>query len=875
MLIKYGGGSAGIRQYLDEGKKRGRELGGRDFMDERVVLSGCLEVTDKIIESMTTRGQRYLHITLSFSEKDLPQHTLEAIVADYTSLLMSAYRRDEYDIYAEAHLARVKGYVDVTTGEHISRLDHIHLVIPQLNLLTGRSLNPIGHAKKNIKWLDAIQESINTKYVLVSPKDRARDNPSTADIFQRSKLDNFKKGKIHTFKEALKEQILARNINSLASLEALVRASGDVKRVNTGKPDVYLAVKPFGEARYINLRDLEFRANYLSLSEAEKIGRHFITIMPKVGIGKSSPDEHTALIAEWIKIRAREVKYLNSGSQQYKHYYLQSSENQDKTLTALEERFYQKPALTEKHNGNNQGNANQTPDSDRFLLRQCDVEKIRSIPASRTIHSVRSVHQRSMDCNRQSADVKKLLQSPVSDELHRRRTSGNHPLQRNETAIPRNGSGSKVTSATGRSSDTVISQMLRDQNEKLSQKAVARLPDFQSLKARLDPTRLLVTLTKSHGVVLTDYEITVAKDGGGRLRHKDSQQNLNVSDFMTRHMKLSWKDAEVYLRIVYQEQMNFLSPPRTVVAKKNDELWEEFTLQRRENVLNYARSQDLQRTSERARRQSIRELFYQDKAYIQQRTSMSAKERRVEIALLQMQKVQKEARLRDAIQRERTTMKDARSVHEQYRCWLRENAQRGNEVALLELRQQCHLPGVTNWVTDSLISGAEETVDRGYLYQPAELQYTVDDKGNVTYAWQGLALIQDTGATVRMLDASKSSIELGLRLAMQKFGNKLTVSGTIDFIEEAIRVAVDCGMGITFSDPAHRAYMEQYQQHLAKQRTIKDKVQPSERIVNRAHSPNYLPGVNSQVELVDVPADVYTSIDTTVKTPWLFPRPSR
>jgi hypothetical protein len=327
--------------------------------------------------------------------------------------------------------------------------------------------------------------------------------------------------------------------------------------------------------------------------------------------------------------------------------------------------------------------------------------------------------------------------------------------------------------------------------------------------------------------------------------------------------------------MVYQEQMNFLSPPRPVTIKRDSDLWEQFTLQRQENAFRYVHLQELQQTSERARRQFIRKVFYQDKAYIQQRTSMSAKERRVEIALLQMQKVQKEGRLRDAIQRERTTMKDARSVHEQYRCWLRENAQRGNEVALLELRQQCHLPGVTNWVTDSLISGAEETVDRGYLYQPAELQYTVDDKGNVTYAWQGLALIQDTGATVRMLDASKSSIELGLRLAMQKFGNKLTVSGTIDFIEEAIRVAVDCGMGITFSDPAHRAYMEQYQQHLAKQRTIKDKVQPSERIVNLAHSPNYLPGVNSQVELVDVPADVYTSIDTTVKTPWLFPRPSR
>ena len=47
MHIEYGGGTGGIRKYLEDAKKHGRELGGRDVMDERIVLEGNLEITDR------------------------------------------------------------------------------------------------------------------------------------------------------------------------------------------------------------------------------------------------------------------------------------------------------------------------------------------------------------------------------------------------------------------------------------------------------------------------------------------------------------------------------------------------------------------------------------------------------------------------------------------------------------------------------------------------------------------------------------------------------------------------------------------------------------------------------------------------------------
>ena len=869
MLIKYGGGSGGIRKYLEDGKKHGRELGGRDIMDERIVLAGNLEITDRIIESMETAGQRYLHITLSFSERDLPTPTLDAILADYNVLLMAAYHPEEYDMYAEAHVARIKGYVDVTTGEQITRLDHIHIVIPQVNLVTGRSLNPIGLAEKNFKWLDAIQEHLNEKYGLVSPKDRPREDTGTADILQRSRLDNFKKGKIHTFKDTLKKQIVVRNINTPSSLEALARDCGVVKWVNVGTPHAYLAVKPHGETRYINLRDSEFRMEFLSLSKEEKLAHKIITIAPKVGIGKNTHDQRADLLIEWTQKRSREVKYLNSGGKLYKKYHLQSSSHQRETLAEVEQRFYQKPEFKEKKHGSNKGKASQDPDNHRFLHRQSDIEKIRAEQASRSIHSVRNLHQRGVDRDRQSGNAKKLLQGSVSDVMDRRRAGADHALQRDAAALSR--SRVSANPATGRASDSVVNQMLRDQNEKIAQKAVAKLSDFQSLKARLDPVRLLATLSKSHGLVPSDYEMSTGRDGGGRIRHKESLQNHNVSDFMTKHMKLCWKEAEVYLRSVYQEQMNILTPPRPAATPSHD-LWAAFTAQRRADAVDHARLQELQRNSERARRQSIKDSFYENKSSAKLRMDISAKERRAEIALLQMNKVQQETRLRDDIQRERAASKELRRVREQYCSWLVASVQHGNEAALVELRQQRSAPDMKTWLTDSMIVATDEGPGTGYLHRQQDLQYIVHENGDITYSRFGKALIQDHGKSVRMLDTAVDTIELGLRLAIQKYGNKLTLGGTTGFIEEAIRIAVDGEMGITFSDARHREYMEWYKQQRAKQKAIEANIHDRKHFSDAAHSPGLTPETH-QRETLDAQTDI--AIPTQVKARSPFPRPGR
>ena len=53
MLIRVRGYTGGIKEYLEDGQKKGREME-RDEMDERVILAGDLELTNEIIESIDT-----------------------------------------------------------------------------------------------------------------------------------------------------------------------------------------------------------------------------------------------------------------------------------------------------------------------------------------------------------------------------------------------------------------------------------------------------------------------------------------------------------------------------------------------------------------------------------------------------------------------------------------------------------------------------------------------------------------------------------------------------------------------------------------------------------------------------------------------------
>src|SRR5260370_35686640 len=143
MLIRIRGYHDGIKEYLEKGQKKDREFN-RDEMDARVILAGDLDLTNEIIQSIETDSERYLNITLSFKEDEVSRGVLEQVVRDFEAFAMSAFRRDEYAFYAEAHVPRLKSYADRRSGDPIERKVHVHIVLPKVNLLTGQRLDPVG-----------------------------------------------------------------------------------------------------------------------------------------------------------------------------------------------------------------------------------------------------------------------------------------------------------------------------------------------------------------------------------------------------------------------------------------------------------------------------------------------------------------------------------------------------------------------------------------------------------------------------------------------------------------------------------------------------------------------------------------------------------
>ena len=93
MLIRIRGGDEGIKEYLETGRKQGREFS-RDMLDERAVLYGDLEKTEALINRLRRAGERYLHITLSFKEDEVDRATLEGIANDFREFAMAAYEPD-------------------------------------------------------------------------------------------------------------------------------------------------------------------------------------------------------------------------------------------------------------------------------------------------------------------------------------------------------------------------------------------------------------------------------------------------------------------------------------------------------------------------------------------------------------------------------------------------------------------------------------------------------------------------------------------------------------------------------------------------------------------------------------------------------------
>ena len=208
---------------------------------------------------------------------------------------------------------------------------------------------------------------------------------------------------------------------------------------------------------------------------------------------------------------------------------------------------------------------------------------------------------------------------------------------------------------------------------------------------------------------------------------------------------------------------------------------------------------------------------------------LPAEDRRARLSVLAMTA----AAERERIKRTGVEQREAEKV-KGYRAWCGDRAAQGDPAAIAQLKGWEYQESRRRRAGER---EEEAAAARGAIRAEAfghdtparplvldEVAWSVDRRsGDVTYRLRGVDALRDTGRQVAVLQpADDRSIEAGLRLATQKFGSTLTLTGSTEFQQRTVRVAVEQGLGVRFADPAMEAYRLQIQQQRDGQRNQKE-----------------------------------------------------
>jgi hypothetical protein len=211
---------------------------------------------------------------------------------------------------------------------------------------------------------------------------------------------------------------------------------------------------------------------------------------------------------------------------------------------------------------------------------------------------------------------------------------------------------------------------------------------------------------------------------------------------------------------------------------------------------------DEQRASERARYADItaRKVEYRREL---RETGLAPQ---IATSLAAFRAAQERVDLRDAIANERAALK--RELHlEQRQAWrefVTDRAHAGDDAAIsalrgLRYREQRGEREHDMETPDFALRGAGDAEPR-FVRDLRDVDARVERNGDVSYRWRdGGEAFRDRGPEIAFRDTSDTSIAAGLELACAKWGNEVTIHGSADFKERALRLAVE--RGITVNNP--------------------------------------------------------------------------
>jgi hypothetical protein len=149
--------------------------------------------------------------------------------------------------------------------------------------------------------------------------------------------------------------------------------------------------------------------------------------------------------------------------------------------------------------------------------------------------------------------------------------------------------------------------------------------------------------------------------------------------------------------------------------------------------------------------------------------------------------------------------------------WLKKEAQHGSAEALAALRAREAAQGLKG----NTLKG-DGQAKPGH----APVVDNITKKGTIIFR-AGLSAVRDDGDKLQVSrEATRAGLQQALRLAMERYGDRITVNGDVEFKAQIIRAAVDSQLPITFADPALEA---RRQALLTKEKTHERSERPEHR----------------------------------------------
>ncbi|EDR9714050.1 hypothetical protein RDB90_005481 [Salmonella enterica] len=824
MIIRVRGYNDGFGDYLRAGKKQGVTLH-RDELDKRLILHGDLGITEQVVNAMPNNGDdRYLHITLGFKEDYISNELLKTVIDEFRSKLFNAYDEDEYVFYAEAHLPKIKSVLNESTGEMEDRKPHIHIIVPKINMCDGSYLSPVGFYPHNERYIESIQESINTKYGLQSPRDNRRLNiTEISDFISRYKGDIFKSDAKGVKQELLSTILSADNITYDTFIHDL-KKNGVVK-VRKGISGDYLNLKKTGSPKGVNLKEFVFSPEFINLSKSEKLNYLSLQVTTRTDEKKKQDEMNDTILLEyWLKLRSYEIKYLHPNSKEFKNYkqmddqskqeiierLIQSDKNKihnvsyetdnlslsEMVAQQLKEKYRvrRNQAYKESSVSQDDGRGNVRIYNQRGqIISGYTMRELHSSPMDVAIYKetslfLQSVTQENMDVS--GKRVSPTLRFPV-DRVNDRDGGGESTI--NQWKQRREYSFDELSvKNTSKTADNVVESIRANIIESAITLAEMGKDKWKLIHRHINVQSFLKALEHTHGLSSEKYSVSKAKDGADRIRC--GNRNYSVTDFLTKELHFSWTEAGQYILSEFSRQQS--KGDLHLQVTPSIDYWAEFRSWKQKPENSYQKLWAEFKSEQKSTRLHFHK-GYRERVRKVRRDNTDLRGRNVELARLKLEKMAAQEALERDLEIERQAFRNSMITRNRYIGFLQKRIDGADGAALHELRRYTQ--------TDQ-----SSAPDYGFIQQNqqatsilySDITFRVRSNGNVSYYFGKRLVVEDSREWVSVIEKDdENAIMFAIKLALEKNGGRpLTLTGDHDFRLNVAALAAQKKIRLSFND---------------------------------------------------------------------------